>query len=307
MSKKRKKKNKIFVSLFSFIFLILFSSLAFRFLSLNNFGPQKNLANEVQNIISTTTLEKKVEVDVEGQNLLGQASISFSGSTEGRENNIKIGVSKINGTVIKPGAEFSFKDVLGTTTPELGYSVERIFLNGEVTKGIGGGICQVSSALFRSILSAGLPVTERVNHSYTVSYYDVGLDATYSDPGPDLKFINDTKHPITIKGKVENKKAVFEIYGRTDGRVASTTEAEITDVLDYPPTKYVYVNELEEGDRKCMNSPQIGYTAKLKYGVLYPNDEYKERDFVSKYKPLRRICYIVGDEIKDFDVNKILR
>ncbi|MFZ2569583.1 MAG: VanW family protein, partial [Minisyncoccia bacterium] len=118
--------------------------------------------------------------------IIGRAESSFSGGTEGRNNNIRLGVGRIDGTVVMPGEEFSFKEFLGTTTPEDGFSVERIFLNGEVTKGIGGGLCQVSTLLFRVALDSGLPVTERANHSYSVSYYDVGLDATYSDPGPDL-------------------------------------------------------------------------------------------------------------------------
>ncbi len=287
--------------------LVSFFALAY-FISRKE-GRMKNKIEDttpnVAEVETATTTEKSV--DVSRLEMLGSSKISFAGGTPGRQKNIEIGLSKINDTVVMPGEVFSFKDKLGTTTVDMGYGFEKQFLNGEVTKGLGGGLCQVSTTLFRSILSAGLPVVERSNHSFSVSYYDVGLDATYSDPGPDLKFKNDTPNPIVIKGKAENQNAVFEIYGVRDGRVASTSEAEITKIVDAPTTRYMYVDELEKDHSKCMNTPQIGYTAKVVYGVQYPDGTYKEKDFVSRYKPLQRVCYIVGDEIKTFDINKILR
>lgn len=308
MSKKEKHNSK-YKQRVVFLFVFLLIVLGAYFISKREKRlkalPEKDTSLVAQNNVSTST--EKISVDVSKLSLLGKSKISFAGGTPGRQKNIEIGLSKINDAVVMPGQVFSFKDRLGTTTVDMGYSFEKQFLNGEVTKGLGGGLCQVSTTLFRSILSAGLPVVERVNHSYSVSYYDVGLDATYSDPGPDLKFRNDTNAPIVIKGKTEDSSAVFEIYGVNDGRVASTSEAEITNIVDVPVTRYVYVDELEKDHNKCMNSPQIGYTAKIVYGVQYPDGTYKEKDFMSRYRPLQRVCYIVGDEIKTFDINKILR
>lgn len=303
MSHKKKILNAnrtlAFIFLVALIFGIIF------------FVSKTNLKNKIVPVVETQTVVEKIStttksVDVSKLDLLGKAKVSFAGGTPGRAKNIEIGLSMINDSVVKPGETFSFKDRLGTTTEEMGYSAEKQFLNGEVSKAVGGGLCQVSTTLFRSVLSAGLPVVDRTNHSFTVSYYDVGLDATYSDPGPDFKFKNDTANPVVIKGKVEDSSAVFEIYGVSDGRVASTSEAEITNIVDILPTKYVYVNELEKDHNKCMNTPQIGYTAKVVYGVEYPDGTYTERNFMSRYKPLQRVCYIVGDEIKNFDINKVL-
>ncbi|TSC70772.1 MAG: VanW [Parcubacteria group bacterium Gr01-1014_46] len=239
-----------------------------------------------------------------GKDLLGRAQLSYAGGTEGRHKNIELGISRMNGIKLAPGEEFSFKKALGTTTVEDGWSVERIFLNGEVTKGIGGGLCQVSTLLFMTAMASALPVTERANHSFTVSLYDVGLDATYSDPGPDFKFVNDTANPIMIKGRTENLNAIFEIYGTKDGRVASTSEAEITNIKNILPTKYIWIPELEEGQSECINTPQIGYTAKINYEIIYADGKIKETEFISNYKPLQRICFIVGDKIFNFDINK---
>ncbi|MFZ2522495.1 MAG: VanW family protein [Minisyncoccia bacterium] len=291
-------RNKVFLLFLS----VIFATLIVLFFQTKTW-TKENIANlEVKDTAPPT---KSEEIDTKNLDLLGKAELSFAGGTDGRNKNIEIGIEKINGTVIKPGEEFSFHKAIGKVIPEDGWSVEKIFLNGEVKKGLGGGLCQLSSLMFQTALKSGLPVTERQNHSYTVSYYDVGLDATYSDPGPNLKFRNDTKHPISIKGSVEGLTAKFEIYGKSDGRVASTSEAEVIETVDFPPTRYFYVPELEEGQSECVNTPQIGYTAKIKYGVMYPDGVYKEKDFVSKYKPLQRVCYIIGEKIKTFDITKL--
>lgn len=226
--------------------------------------------------------------------LLGRAEVSFAGGTEERNKNIQLGVEKMNGQVIAPGEEFSFIKALGPVTEEDGYSIAKVFLNGEVTTGIGGGLCQVSTTLFQSLLKAGLPITERHNHSYTVSYYDVGMDATYSDPGVDLKFINDTESPLTVKGRTEDKKVVFEIYGKSDGRIATTTDPIISNIVDIPPSRYVATTTRSSNEPECVNKPQIGYTSDVIYNVLYPNGDFKTKEFKSKYKPLQRVCYYYG-------------
>jgi len=253
---------------------------------------RKESASGADMLALVTDIPQEPEVVEIGTDLLGRAELSYAGGTEGRNKNIELGARKLDGTIISPGDEFSFTRALGAVTAEDGYSEERIFLNGEVTKGLGGGLCQVSTTLFRSVLDAGFPVTERHNHSYTVSRYDVGLDATYADPGPDFKFVNDSKYPVVLKSRTENQKVIFELYGTYDGRVASTTEPEILSIVDFPPTRYVATSTPLRGGQECFNTPQIGYTAKVLYSVLYPNGLIKQQDFISKYKPLQRVCLI---------------
>jgi vancomycin resistance protein YoaR len=270
------------------IFLVLLTLLLFKIFS----------ASHIQNFdepIGGSQVAAVTEADKPDDVLLGRAQLSYAGGTEGRNKNIELGIALIDGTVIAPGAEFSFSKTLGEITEEAGFSKEKMFLNGEVTKGVGGGLCQISSTLFQSVLRAGLPVTERHNHSYSVSYYDVGLDATYSDPGPDLKFVNDTAYPVTVKGTAADHLVTLELYGVSDGRVASTSEAEILRVVDFPPTKTVHVAALEEDQAECINKPQIGYTAKVTHNVFFPDGHIKEQIFTSVYKPLQRVCFVVGN------------
>ncbi len=284
MSNNHSIKPKVYIGLILVLLVVATLSLS----KLSNKSKIKNIEVSKPALVLETVKEEPI-----GE-LLGKAEVSFAGGTEERNKNIELGVSKLNGTTILPGEEFSFIKSLGPATEEAGYSVAKVFLNGEVTTGVGGGLCQVSTTLFQSLLKAGLPITERHNHSYTVSYYDVGLDATYSDPGVDLKFVNDTGNPITIKGGIQDEKVVFEIYGTPDGRIATTTEPIISSVIDVSPPRYVATTTRSSNEPECINKPQIGYTSNVIYNVLYPNGDLKTEEFKSKYKPLQRVCYYFG-------------
>ncbi len=279
-------KPKIYIPIF-LVTVVILGLVSYEFLLNKN---EDNVSVDVTSVIS----ENPKEESTTGLDLLGRAEISFAGGTEVRNKNIELGIAHINGKVVKPGEEFSFSKTLGPVTEEGGFGEAKVFLNGEVTTGIGGGLCQVSTTLFQSVLKAGLPVTERWNHSYSVVLYDLGLDATYSDPGPDLKFINDMQNPITIKGKIEDQKAVFEIYGVSDGRVSSTTEPKISQIVDFPPTKYVATTTRDKSLPECINSPQIGYTSEVIYSVMHQTGTTTEQVFNSTYKPLQKICYVYG-------------
>lgn len=259
------------------------------FLNLNINFAQSNKV--VGNLIDSKTEEIPKEIS-----LLGRAEISFLGSTESRIENINLAISKINNKVVANGEEFSFNKTLGEVSSSLGYKEAKSFLNGEVVLGIGGGICHVSSVLFESLLDAGLPISERYNHTFSVPFYKTGLDATVSSLGPDLKFINDTGYDIRISGKVVEDKAIFEIYGVSDGRIASISEPVIVNKTNAPLTQYIETNDISL-DGVCKNTPQIGYTAKVNYKVIYPNNDTVEKIFNSVYKPLKKSCYIYTDPI----------
>ena len=228
---------------------------------------------------------------------MGSARLSYAGGALGRGKNIELGMIRIDGTVVESGEEFSFGKALGSVSEADGFTKQRVFLNSEVSMGLGGGLCQVSTILFQSVLHAGLPITERRNHTYSVSYYDTGLDATFADPGPDLKFVNDTAYPITIRGRTENSVAIFEIYGVSDGRQVTIGEVGVSQIVNISPTKYVYVTERDKDTPECVNNPQIGYTAQVPYDVLYETGVIKKEVFTSTYQPLQRVCHVVVQSI----------
>jgi vancomycin resistance protein YoaR len=151
----------------------------------------------------------------------------------------------------------------------------------------GGGLCQVSSTLFRAAMSAGVKIIERQNHKYRVSYYEppVGMDATIYDPAPDFKFANNYGTHILIKSKIEKTKITFELYGTKDSRVVEMSEPELYDLVDPGPPVLVESDTLPAGQKKQIEKAHQGASAKFNYKVTKDGKALQERTFVSKYVP----------------------
>lgn len=137
----------------------------------------------------------------------------YDASNTNRSGNLKIAADKINGTVLMPGQEFSFNEVVGKRTIEDGYRNAKIYENGQVVDGLAGGICQISSTLYNAVLLANLEIMERRNHSFTTSYVPAGRDATVVYGVQDFKFKNSRKYPIKIGASVGNGIVEFKIQG----------------------------------------------------------------------------------------------
>ncbi|TAK08826.1 hypothetical protein EPO44_02070, partial [bacterium] len=151
--------------------------------------------------------------------LLATGTTDFSGSHKTRITNIQIGSSKYDGLIIAPGEEFSFDKILGDVGPQQGYVPELVIKKGKTVPEYGGGLCQVSTTMFRTAVLAGLQVTARSNHAYVVKYYGTpGFDATIYPPSPDLKFINNTPGHILIQHQIVGTKLSFQMFGTDDGR-----------------------------------------------------------------------------------------
>ena len=183
--------------------------------ALINNRTKVNLPVEI--IEPAITLEKVNKLGI--TTLIGRGESDFKGSSQARIHNIKIGSAKYNGTILKPGEEFSFNSTLGEVNEQNGFESELVIKGGKLVRESGGGLCQVSTTLFRSAIMAGLPILERKPHSFPVRYYDPqGFDATIYPGVVDLKFKNDTSDHILLQSKVEGTKLTFDIYGSSDGK-----------------------------------------------------------------------------------------
>ncbi len=149
-------------------------------------------------------------------NRLATFSTSYAASNVGRTTNLRIACNKINGYVLQPGETFSYNKVLGKRTVENGYKEAAIFTTNGVENGLGGGICQISSTLYNSVVMANLGIVERHNHGYVTSYLKPGLDATVSYGSLDFKFKNTRSYPIQIKASISGGIATVSIYGRNE-------------------------------------------------------------------------------------------
>lgn len=227
--------------------------------------------------------------------IIGTASTTFKGSSTNRIHNVANGASILNGSVVKPGEEFSTAAVMGDVSDTTGFVPELVIKGDKIVPEFGGGLCQVSTTLFRSVLNAGLKVTERQNHSYRVGYYEppVGLDATVYFPHPDFRFINDTANYILVQSKVENIKITFELYGTKDGRVATLEGPTIISTTPAPSPKYIQTDTLFKGEVKKTESAHEGATTVAYYTVTRDGNILFKQTFKSVYKA-GAAQYLVG-------------
>ena len=261
-------------------------------------GERAEGKREIKEIVLPLVVKKPIVNETASElgikELIGKATTSFAGSPPNRVANIKNGTKFLTGILISPGEEFSTVKALGRIDNTTGYLPELVIKGDRTVPEFGGGLCQVSTTLFRAVLNAGLPVTARRNHSYRVSYYETdgdgnyigpGLDATIYSPQPDFRFLNDTTSTILIRGYVEGDKVTFELYGTKDGR-RSEVDGPYT-LSTIPPGDPIYAetDTLPPGEKKRLERAHPGGSAIATYKVYYPDGEVKEQVFKSYYRP----------------------
>ena len=144
--------------------------------------------------------------------LISSFTTKFDAGNVPRSSNIRLAAKTLNGTILPPGATFSFNEIVGERTVEKGYQEAGVYISGKIDTGIGGGICQVSTSLYNAVLFADLLVMERSNHSLTVPYVPLSRDATVSWGSQDFKFTNNTANHILIYSNVTRGSITFELY-----------------------------------------------------------------------------------------------
>jgi vancomycin resistance protein YoaR len=202
--------------------------------------------------------------------LIGEGRTDFQGSPKNRIHNFTRGMEQFHGVLVKPGEEFSFVEHLGPVDGEHGYLPELVIKNNATIPEFGGGICQVSSTMFRAALYSGLPITERRNHAYAVAYYKpIGMDATVYVPKPDLKFVNNTPGHILIQGKIEGTKFIFQFYGTPDGRKTEIDGPHIVERLDNGGLRTTLSQKVTRADGTLMH--QSEFKSKYAPASLFPH------------------------------------
>jgi vancomycin resistance protein YoaR len=231
--------------------------------------------------------------------LIGRGTSRFAGSIANRIHNISLASSRFKGVLLAPGETFSFNRTLGDVSLFTGYKQAYVIKDGKTILGDGGGVCQVSTTLFRALLNAGLPIIERRAHSYRVGYYEQdsppGLDATVYDPTSDLKFQNDTPGHILIQTIVDTKKMTlaFEIYGTDDGRIATISKPVTTNVVPPPEDLYQDDPTLPAGTVKQIEYKAWGAKVTFNYRVERGGEVLQQKTFVSNYRPWQAV-YLRG-------------
>ena len=264
------------------------------------------LMREMDNIFLEFSIQEVNKVDSINdlgiKEIIGVGKSSFLGSPSNRVHNIRVGTNKFTGLIIAPDEEFSFIEYLGTVDADSGYLPELVIKGDRTIPEYGGGLCQVSTTVFRAALNTGLPITARSNHSYRVSYYEpAGTDATIYNPWPDLRFKNDTGHNILIQSEIIGGDLFFYFWGTSDNRKVEVSDPVIYNIIKPGPTRIIETTDLKPGERRCTERAINGADAYLDYKVTYnPNtseENIVEKRFYSKYVPWTEVC-LVGVEEK---------
>jgi len=230
---------------------------------------------------------------------IGEGKSDYSGSIPERIHNIILAASKFQGVLIPPGKIFSFNETIGDISQLTGYKPAYIIKDGKTILGDGGGVCQVSTTLFRAALNAGLEIVERNSHAYRVSYYEndskPGLDATVFAPSVDLKIKNNTPAYILIETEANKEKNLlyFYLFGKKDDRKIEVSEPVIWDILPPLPPKYQDDPTLKKGMTRQIDFPAWGAKTRFHYKVTKDNQIIFEKDFFSFYRPWQAV-YLVG-------------
>lgn len=187
----------------------------------------------------------------------------FAGSPANRRHNIAVGVARFLGHLVPRGATFSFVETLGPVNAATGYRKELVIQGTETLPDYGGGLCQVSTTAYRGVWEYGLPIVQRKNHSYAVSYYGPqGTDATIYPPAVDMKFINDTPGALLIQSFTDGDRAFFIFYGTRDARRTQVFGPFISDRREAPREERIsWTTELPPGERRRAGERHDGLRA----------------------------------------------
>ncbi|MCS6848560.1 MAG: VanW family protein [Anaerolineae bacterium] len=229
--------------------------------------------------------------------LITQATTFFKGSSAARLANVKVAAARFNGVVVPPGAVFSFNEHLGDVSEKEGFQEGLIIVGNRTVKGVGGGVCQVSTTAYQAALRAGFPIVERYPHGYRVSYYERGMgpgfDASVFSPYADLKFINDTNAHLLIETIYDPVRVTltFKFYGTPDGRQVTISPATITDVVPHGPDIYERDTEGEvpPGQAKQVDYAVDGATVFFTRVVTRNGETLINERVVSKYVPWQAV------------------
>lgn len=227
----------------------------------------------------------------------------FYGSSKERIQNIRTAARQFHGLLVAPGEKFSMAQAMGEISLNNGYAEALIIFNGQTIQGVGGGVCQVSTTLFRAAFFSGFPINERHPHAYRVKYYEkengnrinsqlAGLDATVYVPLVDLKFTNDTPYWLLMETYVspQNNSLTWKFYSTHDGRSVQWTSSGPTNLVEPPKPVYRENTSLKKGEIKQVDWEAQGADIFITRRVYNADNQLRFQDsFSTHYEPWRAV------------------
>jgi vancomycin resistance protein YoaR len=232
----------------------------------------------------------------------------FRGSSAARVQNIAAASSKFHGLMVAPGETFSMASAIGDITLDNGFAEALIIVGGQTIKGVGGGVCQVSTTLFRGAFFAGFPIVERYAHAYRVGYYEqnsgghnadlAGLDATVFVPIVDFKFVNDTPYWLLMETYVNGYSLTWKFYSTSDGRSVEWHTTGPTNIVAPPDPIYRENPDLAQGEMRQVDWAAEGSDVSVSRTVYRNGEVYFSDNIDTHYQAWQDVYeYGPGTEI----------
>jgi len=234
--------------------------------------------------VPATTTKATLGIDDISQ-VLGHYVTKFAVTDRDRNFNLKLAASKINGTVLKPGVEWSFNGQVGERSEKEGYKIAHVITAGEMVDGLAGGTCQISTTLFGASFFAGLDIVKTLNHSRPSAYTPLGFDATVVWPDTDLVLKNPYDFPVAIHYRVANGEAVVEILGKKRPFDKIVFARKLLEETPYS-TEERLDEEMPEGQTMLDQAGFNGYKL-TRFRRFYKGKEMvREQKWTVNYKPV---------------------
>jgi vancomycin resistance protein YoaR len=266
------------------------------------------VVNETQPGVSDTATAESLGI----REKVGEQTSYFRGSNSERMTNIQIAAARFHGVFVAPGATFSMGEILGDVSLDNGFAEAWIIYGGRTIKGVGGGVCQVSTTLFRTVFMAGFPVVERHSHAYRVSYYEqtatgrdpmlAGLDATVYFPLVDFKFVNDTPNWLLMETyfNASAQSLTWKLYSTSDGRSVTYDASGPRNITPAPQPLFELNPELNKNQIKQVDWAADGADATIVRTVWKNGAVYFTDTFTTNYEPWQAVCQY-GPETEDVE------
>ena len=257
------------------------------------------VVNEAQPKIAGTATAEELGI----RELVSSQTSYFYGSSPERIQNIQAASARYHGVLVAPGETFSMGEYLGDVSLENGFAEALIIYGGRTIKGVGGGVCQVSTTLFRTVFFGGYPIVERYSHAYRVSYYEMtasggvdsslaGMDATVYFPLVDFKFTNDTPYWILMETYVDvaARTLTWKFYSTSDGRTVTWETTGTTNVVSAPEPVFEVNNELSKNEMKQVDWAANGADVTVTRTVWRNGSVFFQDNIATHYEPWQAVC-----------------
>lgn len=245
---------------------------------------------EAQAVVKFTVPQRSVPL-LAGRGVLRHVATgrsSYKGSPSFRVTNVLVGAQKLDNFFIAPGHTFDFNREVGEIDASTGFVKGYVISDGTLSKEDGGGICQVSTTIFRALYQAGLPIVERHEHSHRVEYYDpVGFEATVYAPSKNLRMKNDSGAYLFVQAGWDTAAGTlrFDLFGADTGRTVKLSAPAVTTFKPAAKPSYTPDNRVRAGQRRLLDVPVQGMTSTIVRTVTLPGGTVRTDTLKSVYKP----------------------